>query len=112
LVVSQAHNHPVTNSPYSASCDPRAARSGIYTTNKPACEGAKGFGGLPRSLDVRDAVAVKRDGGCQDDKEHDHIREKRADADIHAPQLKFFGRVVAVRKCRINCNETLSPLSD
>jgi RNA polymerase sigma-70 factor (ECF subfamily) len=26
------------------------------------------------------------------DKEHDHIREKRTDADIHLPQLKFYGR--------------------
>jgi hypothetical protein len=36
---------------------------------------------------VRDAVAVESDRSGQDAKEHDHIREKRADADIRFPQL-------------------------
>jgi hypothetical protein len=41
---------------------------------------------------VRNTVAVEGNGGRQDDKEHDQIREKRADTDIHSPQLKFFDR--------------------
>src|ERR1017187_2793126 len=57
-----------------------------------AGEGPKGFGGLASSLNVRETVAVEGDRSGQDDKKHDHIREKRADAHIHLPQLKFFDR--------------------
>src|ERR1039458_9633576 len=45
--------------------------------------------GLARSLDVLDAVAVEGDRSSQDDKKHDHIREKRTHADINVSQLKF-----------------------
>ena len=58
--------------------------------SKFAGKGPKGFGCLASGLDVRDAVAVEGDGSGQDDKEHDHIREKRANAHIDVPQLKFF----------------------
>jgi hypothetical protein len=38
---------------------------------------------------LRDAVTVEGNGGCQDDKEHHDVREKRPDADINVPKLKF-----------------------
>jgi hypothetical protein len=64
--------------------------AGEQRCSKLASEGAKGFGSLASSLDVCDAVAVESDRSGQDDKEHNHIREKGADADINVPKLKFF----------------------
>ena len=39
---------------------------------------------------MRDAVAVEGNRSSQDDKKHDHIREKRTHTHINVSQLKFF----------------------
>ena len=57
--------------------------------SKPTGQGPEGFGGLPSSLDMRDAVAVEGNRSSQDDKKHHHIREKRTHTYIDVSQLKF-----------------------
>src|ERR1039458_9950188 len=94
--LSRLANHPADDDPH---C--KQGRS------KPSSEGPQGFGSLAGSLDVRNPVAVEGDRGCQDDKKHYNIREKRADADIHSPQLKVFDRRSSPLRKRIETGRFL-----
>ena len=50
------------------------------------------------------AVAVEGNRGCEDDEEHDQVREKRSHADIHSPLPKSFDRCSSpLRKGALPC---------